>query len=131
MGIVYTDFFGDDLLKSFITSNNGIYAKCTAAQNSHGCNLCSTADVCISCDTAMNYLYDSVTKICIAQVGYYLNSSYIPVACNITMPGCLQCTSDSDCTKCDTYNHYALSNQSCIAANGYYLNANSTPVACP
>ena len=131
LGIVYTDFFGDDLLIKFIASNNGVFAKCSALQVSQGCNLCSTG-ICVSCNTAMYYLYDSVNQICIAQVGFYLNSSYIPIACNITMPGCLQCSSNIVCTQCDTYNHYALSNiSSCIGAPGYYLNSNSTPVACP
>lgn len=131
LGIVYADFFGDDLLAKFISSNSGgKYLKCTSIQVSQGCNLCSSAGVCLSCNTLMNYVYDSVSKTCIAAVGYYLNN-FIPVACNITMYGCLQCASGIDCTQCDTYNHYALSNASCVAASGYYLDANSTPVLCP
>lgn len=98
---------------------------------SQGCNLCSSTGTCLSCNTLLNYAFDSVNQVCIAAVGYYLNSSYFPVACNITMPGCLQCTTDVICTQCDTYNHYALSNDTCIAAPGYYLDANSTPIACP
>jgi hypothetical protein len=132
LGIVYTDFFGDDLLIKFISSNNGgKYLKCTATQVSQGCNLCSSAGICLSCNVLLNYALDSVNNICVAATGYYLNSSYYPVACNITMPGCLQCTSDIDCTQCDTYNHYTLSNASCVAAPGYYLDSNSTPIACP
>ncbi len=85
----------------------------------------------MSCNIVKNYAYDAVNNICIAAVGFYLDLSYIPVACNITLPGCLQCLSGIDCTVCDTYNHYVLSNASCIAAPGYYLDSNSTPIACP
>ncbi len=37
----------------------------------------------------MNYIYDSVNKICLAKVGYYLDASYIPQLCASAEPGCL------------------------------------------
>lgn len=108
-GIVFADFYGDDLLKKFISSNNGgKYAKCTALLVSQGCSLCSSSGACLSCNTIKNYVYNTLTLTCIAAPGFYLDSSYIPVACNITLPGCQACNSNIDCILCDTYNHYAL-----------------------
>lgn len=79
----------------------------------------------------MGYVYDIATTKCLAQVGYYLDANYIPQSCPLAMPGCLECTSATVCTVCDTINNYLLSSSSCIAAPGYYLNASSFPVPCP
>jgi len=40
IGIVYVDFYGDDLLKLIIGKNETVYSKCLADQVSRGCSLC-------------------------------------------------------------------------------------------
>jgi hypothetical protein len=46
------------------------------------------------------------------------------------MPGCLQCDSETICTKCDGYIHYTLENNTCVASAGYYLDSDSIPTKC-
>jgi hypothetical protein len=132
-GIVYTNFYGDDLLKLVLGRNTKIYAMCTTTQRNHGCALCSLAGVCTQCITQLNYVYNSTTTTCFAAPGYYLNSSSFPILCYSTIPGCLLCNSATVCTSCDTVNNYVLNPNTtlCDAAPGYYLNVNSTPVICP
>jgi hypothetical protein len=131
MGIVFLDFYGTDLLTKIVGQNGALFAKCTSLQTSQGCTRCSFAGVCLKCNTKMNYLYDSTNLICIAAPAYFLNATYIPVACNSVMPGCMLCLSASACTSCDTLNNYLLTAGACIAAPGYYLNTSFFPVVCP
>lgn len=131
-GIVYTDFYGDDLMKMILGKNLVNFPKCTVTQVTQGCTLCQAGTgICLKCNTNVGYVYDSVNKICLAQVGYFLNSTYYPVLCSTPIPGCLECTSATVCTKCDVISHYLLSNSTCIAEPGYYLNATFIPVLCP
>ena len=65
-GIVYVDFYGDDLAKMIIGIAAANYAKCTVLQVTQGCTLCSltVGFPCIKCDTNSNYVYDFVTQKC-------------------------------------------------------------------
>jgi hypothetical protein len=131
-GIIYTDFYGDDLTKQVLGGNLAIYPKCTVTQVAQGCTLCQLGTgICLKCNKNIGYIYDTVNKICLAKVGYYLDASYFPVLCSSAMPGCLECTSATTCTKCDVIAHYLLSTGTCIAQSGYYLDATSIPVLCP
>lgn len=131
-GIIYTDLYGDDLLKKVVGNNVATYAKCTLTQTSQGCTLCALGTgTCLKCNTLMGYIYDAATTTCLAKVGYYLDASYIPQLCSLAMPGCLECSSATVCTKCDTIMNYLLDVSSCIAAPGYYLDATFLPVPCP
>jgi len=83
-GIVYTDFFGDDLLKRVVGINTAVYPKCTTTQVNQGCTLCQLGTgTCLKCNTNLHYIYDSINKICLAEIGYYLDSSYFPQLCSI------------------------------------------------
>lgn len=75
-------------------------------------------------------MYDSNTQDCKAAIGYYLNGNYEPEPCSTSLPGCLECSSDTVCTKCDTYINYKLENDNCEAADGFYLDSQSIPVPC-
>jgi hypothetical protein len=130
MGIVFIDFAGDVLISSAIAKNANMFGKCTVTKISQGCTACSTTGVCISCNDMLHYLLDTTTSTCIAASGYYLNASYIPELCSIAMPGCLDCTSATVCTICDTFLNYQLSLGQCDAADGYYLDFNFIPVKC-
>ena len=89
-GIVYTDFYGDDLLKRIIGRNSVTYPKCSTIKTSEGCTLCAMGTgECTKCNTNMNYVFDSVNKICLAKVGYYLDAIYIPQLCYTAIPGCV------------------------------------------
>lgn len=67
-GIVYTDFYGDDLLTRIVSRNlGGLYPKCTTTQVAQGCTLCQAGTgACIKCNTLMHYVYDSINKKCLA-----------------------------------------------------------------
>ena len=89
-GIVYTDFYGDDLLKMIVGKNQGNFPKCSVTQVSQGCTLCQVGTLtCLKCNTNVGYVYDSVNKICLAKVGYYLDASYYPQLCSSAIPGCM------------------------------------------
>ena len=130
MGIFFTDFAGDILISSSIAKNSALFGKCTSTQISQGCTACSTAGLCIACNDLLHYIFDSATSSCLAASGYYLNTTFIPELCNSVMIGCLQCSSATTCTLCDTFLNYALVGGQCDAAPGYYLDTNSTPVKC-
>jgi len=130
-GIVYTDFYGDDLLRRIVGRNAVTYNKCTPTQVSLGCSLCQLGSgTCLRCNTLLHYVFDPATTTCYAEIGYYLDAAYVPQLCSIAEPGCMECTSAIMCTKCDTMVHYLLSGGQCIAEPGYYLDVNSIPVKC-
>lgn len=132
LGIIFTDFAGDQLITKVIGVNTGKFAACPASLLTQGCTYCSATGLCLGCNTTMNYLYTPNT--CSAKSGYYLNwinATYNSVvACNIPMIGCLTCSSATICTLCDTFSNYRLANGSCQAAPGFYLDNSSIPVKC-
>lgn len=130
LGIIFLDFYGDTLIKDFIVLNDKLFGKCTPAQKFKGCTCCSISGVCEACNDLLHYVYNSATKSCDAASGYFLNTSYIPEMCSSKMPGCLQCSSETACTLCDTFLNYQLVNGKCEAANAYYLDNSSIPVKC-
>lgn len=130
MGIVFTDFAGDTLISSTIAKNAALFGKCTVLQTSQGCTACSVPGLCIACNEPIHYLFNASTSSCVAASGYYLNATFIPELCSLAMPGCLQCSSQTTCTLCDTFLNYALVVGQCQAAAGYYLNATSIPTKC-
>ncbi len=131
-GIVYVNFYGDDLVRMVLGKNTAVYAKCSTTKVSQGCTLCQLGTgTCLKCNTNLHYVYDSVNKICLAKVGYYLDPAYVPQLCSLAEIGCLECTSATVCTKCDVLLYYLLSGGQCIAQPGYYLNAASIPTPCP
>lgn len=76
-------------------------------------------------------MYQPSTKTCIADLGYFLNSSQIPQKCSSVMVGCLQCSTGTTCTLCDIFLNYELVNGTCHAAPGYYLHPTTfIPVKC-
>lgn len=84
----------------------------------------------MACNDLLHYLFDPLTSTCLAEVGYYLNSTSVPNLCSGAMIGCLQCSTGTICTLCDTFLNYQLVAGQCEAANGYYLDINSIPVKC-
>ena len=50
VGILFTDFFGDDLIKKIILLNANLFGKCTSIQTTQGCTVCSLDGDCIVCD---------------------------------------------------------------------------------
>jgi hypothetical protein len=89
-GIVYVDFYGDQLLQRIVGRNTAVYSKCILTQTTQGCTLCSSAGVCLKCNTLLHYVYNAVTKSCLAEIGYYLDSvSFLPILCSTPMSGCL------------------------------------------
>lgn len=107
-GIVFTDFAGDVLISTAISKNGALFGKCTPTQISQGCTACSTAGLCIACNTLLHYVFNAGTSSCVAEVGYYLNSTFVPELCSGVMPGCLECSSATTCTLCDTFLNYQL-----------------------
>ena len=94
--------------------------------------------VCLVCDSLTNYQLNNGK--CDAAPGYYLNSSSIPVKCNII--GCYICASATVCSNCSTLTNFIIDNstqtclcdaskfftqssQTCICLQGYYLNNNT------
>lgn len=134
LGIVFTDFLGDPLLQKAIGTNVGQFTPCPSTLLTQGCTFCSSTGTCLGCNSTLHYLYDSVAASCLADKGYYLAWSSptvnLPTSCGIPMIGCLECSSDTVCTLCDSIANYQLSNGTCIAAPGYYLDASSIPVIC-
>jgi hypothetical protein len=131
LGIIFTDFIGDVVLQKAISMNAGKFVPCPSSLLTQGCTYCTSAGVCLGCNTTNNYLFDASTSSCLAAVGYYLQWSNAtvnqPVVCSSPMLGCLECTSDTVCTKCDILANYRLSSSSCVAAYRYYLNATGYP----
>lgn len=134
LGIIFTDFIGDVVVQKALGLNVGNFVPCPANLLTEGCTYCSSIGQCLGCNTTVHYLYDTVTKTCIADLGYYLfwNSTNVnvPILCNIPMIGCLQCSSGTVCTLCDSFANYQLVNGSCAAAPGFYLDNSSIPVKC-
>lgn len=65
--IIYTDFYGEDLLKMVVNKNTALYSICTTAQTDQGCTLCTLNTlVCLKCNTNLHYIFDNVTKTCLA-----------------------------------------------------------------
>ncbi len=130
LGIVFTDFFGDDILKKGVSLNTGKFVKCPQVQLDHGCTYCSSTSNCLGCNETLFYIYNPVTFNCDAAVGYFINATFIPELCSIPMIGCLDCSSDTVCTVCDVFGNYKLINGSCEAATGYFLDATRVPIKC-
>lgn len=134
LGIVFTDFIGDNVIQKAIGMNSGKFVKCTDIQLGQGCTYCSITLVCLGCNTTQHYSYNTATKSCDAENGYYLkiinSTNNVPELCSVALIGCLTCLSSLSCTQCDAFSNYALFNQTCVAAPGYYLNALSLPTRC-
>jgi hypothetical protein len=130
LGIIFIDFYGNQLIADFIALNNKLFGKCTATQKLQGCTCCSPAGLCLACNEPLNYVYNSIKKNCDAAEGYFLNSSFIPEPCSTAMAGCLKCLSETECTLCNNYLNYVLIGGECAAAPGYYLDSTSTPTKC-
>lgn len=113
VGIVFLDFYGNDFVRDILALNGKTFGKCTTLQTSQGCTCCSTAGVCLACNTLLNYVYNSINKICDAASGYYLDATYAPQNCTAAMTGCLQCISATQCTLCDTFLNYQLLSGKC------------------
>lgn len=134
LGIIFTDFAGDNLIDKVFKLNAQRFVPCPSSQIDQGCTYCDSTSKCLGCNTVNNYVYQSSNFSCKANKGYYLNwtssSSNFPYPCNTVIKGCLQCLSSTECTLCDSVDNYQLSNNTCIAAPGYYLDSNSIPVLC-
>ena len=89
LGIVFIDFFGDNLVSTAIGLNSQLFAPCSLPQISAGCLACSTAAACIACNQEINYILNPVTADCDAALGYYLNATSYPELCWDAMAGCL------------------------------------------
>lgn len=59
IGIIYTDFYGDDLILLSISLNQVKFPSCNITLINKGCTLCSSNGTCIKCNTNMNYKYDA------------------------------------------------------------------------
>ena len=134
IGVVFTDFIGDDVISKSIAFNTGKFVPCPIAQKTQGCSYCSSTAQCLGCNTTLNYLYQASTSSCLAAHGYYLawsnTTANIPVLCSSAISGCLTCSSPTLCLSCDLLAHYTLAGGTCAAAAGYYLDAANVPVAC-
>ncbi len=50
LGIIYTDFAGDDLIKKTIGLNSGKFVPCPPLLISKGCTYCSSTAQCLGCN---------------------------------------------------------------------------------
>jgi 1-phosphatidylinositol phosphodiesterase len=50
LGILFIDFYGDNLIQKAISLNQNLFGKCSAAQISSGCTCCNTKGVCLACN---------------------------------------------------------------------------------
>ncbi len=66
IGIIYTDFYGDDLILLSINLNQEKFPRCNITLISNGCTLCSLNGTCLKCNTNMYYKYDSNSTQCLA-----------------------------------------------------------------
>jgi hypothetical protein len=134
LGIVFTDFIGDDVISKSVSLNVGKFTPCPLDQTTQGCSYCTNTGQCLGCNTTLNYVYNPSNYSCLAASGYYLfwNTSTVntPITCNSSMAGCITCLSQTVCTLCDLLAHYQLVNGTCAAAPGYYLNSSNIPVVC-
>lgn len=131
-GWVFVNFPGDQLIERFVNMNYLKYGVCTATQTNGGCTVCSSAGICLGCDTIKNYAYDNTTSTCIAAANYYLAAPQ-PLLCLTAMFGCVNCSSSTVCTSCNSTLNYALDaiTKKCIAAPGYYLDSTTnSSIAC-
>lgn len=134
MGVVFTDFIGDDVITRTINLNKGKFVPCPATQITQGCSYCSSTGQCLGCNTTSKYVYNSVNSSCLAAAGYYLaiinSTANTPTLCSTAIPGCLSCSSSTLCLTCDILAHYSLVSGTCAAAPGYYLDPSNVPVIC-
>jgi cysteine-rich repeat protein len=134
LGIIFTDFVGDNLLQKAIGMNTGKFTPCPVPLPTQGCTYCSSTGQCLGCNDTIHYIYDTASSTCFADKGYFLSvlspTANIPVLCSVPMIGCLECTSGTTCTVCDIFANYALNVTVCSAAPGFYLDSASIPVPC-
>ena len=66
IGIIYTDFYGDDLILLSINLNRAKFPSCNITLVNQGCTLCSSNGTCLKCNTNMYYKYDAYSTQCLA-----------------------------------------------------------------
>jgi hypothetical protein len=73
LGIIYTDFAGDNLIQRIVSLNINKFTPCPNTLLTQGCTYCNSLSQCLGCNTTLNYIYASTTFSCNANKGYYLN----------------------------------------------------------
>ena len=69
-----------------------------------GCKKCSSSIVCGECDSTFQWELSGSTTTCKCAVGFYVDGVYQDAVCQncaTPNPGCTECSSATDCTKCD------------------------------
>lgn len=91
-----------------------------------GCLLCTSQTSCISCDLSGQFITNPTNSSeCICNPGYYLSGG-VCLACTTTgMVGCIDCSSATVCTSCNSTGYYMLSGSTCSCINGYYSSGSS------
>jgi proprotein convertase subtilisin/kexin type 5 len=118
----------------FWDSTNSTFTACIT-----GCNVCSNATSCTTCNTGSNYQLFSVDKKCYVTTnpptGYYWDSTNTAFTACVT--GCNVCSNTTSCTTCNTSSNYQLfsiDNKCYLTTNppsGYFWDStNSTFTAC-
>ena len=96
--------------KYYLDPSNNFYYLC--AQKMKGCNKCENGNACLECDTEYYYdEYDKCVHSSLTILKYYLDpitGKY--VSCN-KIQNCEECTSASQCTKCQ--DGYKFNNNIC------------------
>lgn len=85
------------------------------------CTSCMSASVCMICLNG----WGIVGGKCKCMSEYYAAGTMAAptcVACNtsVSLSGCLECSSATDCVTCNLVNHWVLAGMNCICDKGYY-----------
>lgn len=81
--------------------------------NTPGCSGSSPDGTqCASCQSATNWILDPDTHLCECQIGFWKNGSTCD-SCTDSIPNCLECSSNSLCTKCNQTEFWQLGSGKC------------------
>ena len=88
-----------------------IYRKCSESINN--CATCESKDKCLSCADSHGLYYDKTKCVDINDHKYFQKTSdNLYYLCNNHLDYCAECSSETECTACISYNHY-LQNKKC------------------
>lgn len=99
-------------------------APCLACQ--YSCSTCNDNITCLTCNSSLNRVYNSVSKLCSCLSGFYDN--FLVQSCFSCPYSCTTCTSQTVCLSCP--NTRTLTNSLCPCNAGYFEAGIATCQAC-
>ena len=84
-----------------------------------GCKECVNSNTCLVCDQSLNYFLekDHTCSLCPVTNKKFHNTLNYPPTCDSCEAGCLECSDEQTCTKCDAPGGFYLSSGDCLTCD--------------